>query len=264
MTDKPRKTAVRGVLLDLSGVLYVGDEALPGAKAAIAALHKSDIPFRLITNTTRSTRRQIAEKLTRLGFDFDEEQIFTPPMAVRQHLDQYGLRPHLLVHPNLTSEFSGYDQHDPNALVMGDAGEYFDYANLNAAFRVLQNGAEFIAMGDNRYFREADGLSLDIGPFVKALEYASGREATIVGKPAKAFFMQAVVALGCEPEEVLMVGDDALADVEGALQAGLQAALVKTGKYQPGDEENISLPGWRLIDGVGDLPRLIGIAPQVS
>ncbi len=250
---------IKAMLLDLSGVLYIGDEVVPGAHEAIAKLREAGVPFRLVTNTTRSTRRQIAAKLEKLGFDFPEAWIFTPPMAVRQYLERHGLRPHLLVHPALLDEFSDFDTTDPDVVVMGDAGEYFTYDRLNAAFRVLQGDAEFIAMGDNRYFREADGLSLDIGPFVKALEYASGKTATIVGKPARAFFLEAVRDLGCEPGEVLMVGDDAQADVGGALNAGLQAALVMTGKYQAGDEEGIDAEGWRLIGSVADLPGVLGV-----
>jgi HAD superfamily hydrolase (TIGR01458 family) len=110
---------------------------------------------------------------------------------------------------------------------------------MNRAFRLLMEGAEFIAMGNNRYFREADGLSLDIGPFVTALEYATGRKALILGKPSPAFFHQAVASMGVEAENVLMVGDDVTADVEGALEAGLMAALVRTGKYRPADEDSL-------------------------
>jgi len=250
---------IEAVLLDLSGVLYIGDEAGPGAHETIAALRNAAIPFRLITNTTRSTRRQIAAKLERLGFDLPEAWIFTPPMAVRKHLRRQRLRPHLLIHPALLEEFDDIDTTAPDTVVVGDAGEYFNYDRLNAAFRVLQQNAHFLAMGDNRYFRETDGLNLDIGPFVKALEYASGKTATIIGKPARAFFLEAVDDLGHAPGEVLMVGDDAQADVGGALRAGLQAALVKTGKYRAGDEETIGIDGWQRIDSIAQLPALLGL-----
>ena len=88
-----------------------------------------------------------------------------------------------------------------------------------------------------------DGLSLDIGPFVAALEYATGQSAVILGKPSPDFYGVAVDSLGCESKHVVMVGDDALADVDGALAAGLQGILVRTGKYRPGDEEKITHPG---------------------
>lgn len=229
--------AIKGVLLDLSGVLYVGNEALPGAIAALQKLRALGLPVRFITNTTRSPRRKILVQLTQMGLEVPEEELFTAPAAVRDLLIQRGLRPWLLIHPDLREEFLDFDDSSPDAVVMGDAGKAFSYEHMNRAFRLLMEGAEFMAMGNNRYFREADGLSLDIGPFVSALEYATGRKALILGKPAHAFFHQAVASMGLEPENVLMVGDDVHADVEGALDAGLQAALVRTGKYRPDDEE---------------------------
>ncbi|HDP88398.1 MAG TPA: TIGR01458 family HAD-type hydrolase [Thioalkalivibrio sp.] len=234
---------IRGILLDLSGVLYVGSQVVPGAVPALGRLRATGLPLRFVTNTTRSTRVAIGEKLRGLGFAIDDAEIFTAPAAARAYLAEHGLAPHLIIHPGLAPEFADLDTRAPDAVVLGDAGEAFDYAHLNAAFRLLMAGAPLIAMGDNRYFMEDDGLSLDIGPFVRALEYAAGVEAVVLGKPAAGFFLGAVAALGCDPGEVVMVGDDALADVEGALKAGLAAVLVQTGKYRAGDEVRIGEPG---------------------
>ncbi len=250
MPSTTAEPVVRGALLDLSGVLYVGDQALPGAVAAVERLQAAGLPLRYITNTSRSTRSAIHAKLRRMGFRIPTRHIFTAPLATCFHLERHHLRPYLVVHPNLAAEFSALPQDHPNAVVLGDAGEAFTYDRLNRAFRLLMDGAEFLAMGDNRYFREADGLSLDLGPFVRALEYASGRQATILGKPAAGFFHAAVADLGLSPAEVVMVGDDAHSDVEGALAAGLQAILVRTGKYRPGDEARIGLPGARVMDDI--------------
>ena len=247
-------TAIRGVLLDLSGVLYVGSTAVPGAPQALADLRDAGLPLRFITNTTRSTRQAMGEKLRGLGFAIEDEEIFTAPSAVRAYLEAHDLRPQLLIHPGLEPEFAEVDQHDPNAVVLGDAGQTFDYAHLNRAFRLLMEGAPLIAMGDNRYFAEDDGLSLDIGPFVRALEYAAATEAVVLGKPAKAFFHSAVEALGCATSDVVMVGDDAISDVQGALDAGLQAVLVKTGKYRENDESRIEREGVGLAE---DFPACV-------
>lgn len=252
--------AIRGVLLDLSGVLYVGAQPLPGAHAALARLEASGLPLRYITNTTRSTRAAIHAALRAMGFDIPEAAIFTAPGAVRRALQARGLRPLLLIHPALAAEFADLPQHDPDAVVLGDAGEAFDYAHLNAAFRLLMDGAPLIAMGNNRYFKEAEGLSLDVGPFVAALEYAAQVRAEVLGKPAPEFFHAAVAELGCAPAEVVMVGDDYAADVEGALHAGLQAMLVRTGKYRPGDETRIGPPGAVMVADLAEASERI-LAP---
>jgi len=230
---------IRGVLLDLSGVLYVGRQALPGALDAVARLGQSGIPIRYITNTTRSPRRMIMEQLRAMGFSFPEGDVYTAPLAALDYLQARGLTPYLVVHSNLIEELAGVSSPAPDAVLIGDAGEGFTYQHMNSAFRLLLEGAPLLAMGSNRYFKEADGLSLDAGPFVAALEYAAGVRATIIGKPAAAFFHAAVASLGCAPGATVMVGDDVDADVIGALDAGLPAILVRTGKFRPGDEQKV-------------------------
>ena len=127
------------------------------------------------------------------------------------------------------------------AVVVGDAAQGFTYAALNTAFRKLLDGAEFLALARNRSFKDDDGeLSLDAGPFVAALEYACQRQAVLFGKPAADFFQAALASAGCDGKEAVMVGDDAEADVAGALAAGVGSALlVRTGKYRPGDENKV-------------------------
>jgi HAD superfamily hydrolase (TIGR01458 family) len=234
---------IRGVLLDLSGVLYEGDRALPGAAAALERLHAASLPIRFITNITRKGSGEVLHHLSGLGFAIAADDLLSAPVAARRYLEHRGLHPYLLVHPALEADFADLVSDTPDAVLVGDAGDGFTYAALNRAFRLLMDGAPFLAMGNNRYFRDRDGLSLDIGPFVAALEYASGATATVLGKPAPAFFHAAVESLDCDPEEVVMVGDDALADVDGALAAGIPAILVQTGKYRPRDEDQITHSG---------------------
>lgn len=242
---------IKGVLLDLCGVLYVGSRALPGALKAVAELERSGLAVRFVTNSSRSTRRLIWEKLTRMGFAIPPEHIYTAPMAVRRYLREHGLRPYLIIHPHLQPEFADFPQNDPNAVVLGDAGPAFCYEHLNAAFRLLLDGAPLLSVGDNRYFLEDDGLSLDVGPFMMGLEYATGRQALVIGKPAAAFFHAALAEIGCRPEEAVMIGDDAASDVAGAGRAGLRGVLVQTGKYRAGDER---------IIGEGVLMKDVGAA----
>ena len=244
---------VRALLLDLSGVLYVGDEALPGALAAVRRAQQAGVALRLITNTTREPRAAVVAKLQGLGFDLDAGQLTTAPSAIRARLEAESRRPLLLVHPQLEPEFSDLDTRDPDVVVLGDMGEAFDYRVLNRAFRQLMEGAPLWVMGTNRYFREADGLSLDLGPFVRALEYAADIEAENFGKPDPRLFRAAVAGLDLAPEAVLMVGDDVAGDIDGARAAGLAACLVCSGKYRPGDEERAAHPGAGLADDLASV-----------
>lgn len=246
---------IKGVLLDLGGVVYVGDRALAGAVAAIERLRQADLPLRYLTNTTRSPRRALIEKLGRLGVVAGPEEIFTPALAARRYLERRGLRPHLLVHPAIEPEFSGLDGARGKAVVIGDAAEAFTYDSLNRAYRALEAGADFLALARNRSFHDADDeLSLDAGPFVAALEFACGRRSTVLGKPAAGFFAEAIASLGCDASDAVMVGDDVEADVAGAIAVGLAGVLVRTGKYRPGCEADIDPPPTQTVD---DLPAAV-------
>lgn len=226
------------VLLDVSGVLYQGSRAIPGAVQALSRLRAAGRQVRCLTNSTRQPKRRIVAKLQDLGFDIRPEEVFTPVAAALAWLERTGHSPHLLVHPALEEEFRGCKDGGPPAVVIGDAGEAFSYDNMNRAFRVLLEGAPLIALADNRVFLDADGrLSLDAGPFIKALEFAGDARPKLFGKPDPEFFRAAVASTGAEPQQAAMIGDDAESDVAGALAAGLAAGyLVRTGKYRDGDE----------------------------
>lgn len=240
--------ALRGVLLDIAGVMYEGSAAIPGAHAALAALRQAGLPLRCVTNTSRQPKRMLRETLCELGFDIPEAEIFTATQALVAHLRAHGLRPLLLVHPALDEEFAGLRQGDFSAVVVGDAAERFTYERLNAAFRLILDGAPLLAIAANRYFRDGDAMSLDAGPFVMALEYAARTRALLFGKPAPEFFHAVLADLNLVPEEAVMIGDDVEADVNGALAVGLPAILVRTGKYRQGDENRMTAGGLCLKD----------------
>ena len=247
---------IRAIFFDLSGVIYVGDRAIDGAVEAIRRVQDSDLQIRFVTNTSRLTRQTLLQDLFALGFTIASDQLFTATSAAHSWIRQHGKRPYCLVHQNILSEFADLDQSEPNAVIIGDAADGFNYANLNRAFQLCQQGAPLIGIGRNRYFKLGNELLLDAGPFISAIEYAAACEAIIMGKPSTAFFDQVLATVDCNPDEVLMIGDDVYGDVEGALQNGLQACLVQTGKYQPGDE--------KLIAGeFGLYPSVVEIIEQV-
>lgn len=232
----------KGVLLDLGGVVFTGDTPLPGSVEAIARLRAAGLAVRFVTNITRQPRRSVIGQLRGMGIAVEDRDILTPAIAARTYLEAHGLAPHLLLHPALLEDFAGLETEKPDAVVIGDAGEDFTYQALNTAFRVLEKGADFLALAKNRAFRDRDGaLSLDAGPFVAALEYAAGRPARVFGKPAQDYFLAALQSIGCAAHEAVMVGDDAESDIGGAVSAALQGVLVRTGKYKPGDE-NVCQP----------------------
>jgi HAD superfamily hydrolase (TIGR01458 family) len=257
----------RAVLLDLDGVLYVEGRPLPRAAGAVEELRAAGLALRFVTNTTAHSRRATLEKLRRLGFAVEEDELVTPAVLALQHCRDRGYTSAaLLVRDELKGEFGELEESgEPNAVIVGDLGERFDYGVLNRAFRQLLAGAELIALQKNRYWLRDDGLCLDVGPFVAALEYAAGCEALVVGKPAGAFFDHVLDGLGVPAGAAVMVGDDIESDIGGALRAGLAAVLVRTGKYR---EEAVAASGIEptaIVDSAADLPALLlSSSPQAQ
>ncbi|NHN35794.1 TIGR01458 family HAD-type hydrolase [Pseudomaricurvus alcaniphilus] len=246
---------IESILFDLSGVLYDGDQVIPGAQQAVQRAQRSGIEVRFITNTSQKTRQNLLLHLHSLKFAVEETQLFTAVDAARQWLRQRNLRPFCLVHENIIGEFADFDQHNPNAVLIADAAEGFHYHSLNRAFQLCIAGAPLLGIGYNRYFKSGDQLVLDAGAFIKTIEFGAGVEAVIVGKPSVEFFKQVVASTSARPEHTLMVGDDVFGDVEGALNVGLQAALVRTGKYRPGDEDKVS-GDFNTVDSVTEAVEL--------
>lgn len=225
---------IRGALIDLGGVVYEGKEAVPGSIEAIDRLERNGIALRFLTNTTSRPLSAILAKLHDLGVAASPRQVFTPMMAARTYIVAHDLEPHFLMQSSLEEDLQGIPTGTKPAVIVADARDAFSFRNLNAAFRRIQDGAELIALATNRMFVDDDGeLSLDVGAFVAALEYASGRHAIVLGKPSAEFFHLAVADMGLEPAEVAMIGDDAEFDVAAAVKAGLSGILVRTGKWRP-------------------------------
>jgi phospholysine phosphohistidine inorganic pyrophosphate phosphatase len=249
------------VLLDLDGVLYVGDRVVPGAAETVEWLRSEGIPHRFLTNTTSRPRAAVVEKLDAMGVPAAADDVLTPLVAAHAWLERHGLRhPALFVPEATAAELSDLDPLDSGAedgagaVVVGDLGRGWDFDTLNRAFRLLmaEDALPLLALGLTRFWRAPDGLRLDAGAFVRALEYATGREAVVLGKPDRAFYATAVDSLGAAPEEVVMVGDDVVTDVGGAQAAGLVGVLVRTGKFSPTDLEGDVQPD-AVLDSVADL-----------
>lgn len=247
-------SSIRGLLIDIDGVVTIGGALVPGSRGALQRLADAGLPYRFITNTTRRPRRRVAADLAALGLPADVGHVYTPAALARSYCAERRLAPFLVTHPDLAEDFAGLPAKGREAVIVGDAGDYFTYAQMNAAFRKLVHGADFLALAANRAFQDRDAeLSLDAGPFVAALEFASRCKANVFGKPTRAFFEAAVSGLGLPAREVAMIGDDVEADVGGAMDAGLSGILVRTGKYRSGQESTLARPPTLVADCLADV-----------
>jgi HAD superfamily hydrolase (TIGR01458 family) len=247
---------IKGLLIDIDGVIYDDGEVIPDSIYAVRWLQQKKIPFRFATNATARSRASLARRLNELGIAVGEEQVINTPYVAAQELkSRPQTRCMLLVREDARKEFEGMTlvEKDPQVVVLGDLASGFDYATLNRAFQAVLGGAEMLALQKDRYWRVRDELVLDAGPFVVALEYATGQKARLVGKPSKDFFRVALQGLGVSPEQVAMVGDDIENDVGGAQQAGLTGILVQTGKYRKEWVEQSGIRPDLIVKNLGEL-----------
>ncbi|MHA1144183.1 MAG: TIGR01458 family HAD-type hydrolase [Candidatus Helarchaeota archaeon] len=228
---------LKAFLIDLDGTLYTGGNPIMGARETIKFLNEKGYQCRFVSNTTRKSRKSIVTKLEKLGFEISEDHIFTPMMAAINFISSRKVRKCYFlttgdVHVDYEQAGLEHVEDDAEFVVVGDAGDNFTYYNMNTAFQLILNGAKIIGLEKDKYWMSSGGLVLSAGPFVTALEFATGKQAEIMGKPTKSFFELALKDIGTNPEETGMIGDDIFTDIGGAQAQGLKGILVKTGKFR--------------------------------
>ena len=254
--------AIKGLLIDLDGVLYVGDKAIAGALETLEECDRLGLPVRFVTNTTTRTAGEVVEKLQGLGFTVSPGEIFSAVSAtvdaLRREKDG-NPTVELVVRESILPEFETFPRDDekPDFVVVGDIGAAWSYPLMNRVFRQLMTGAELLSMHKNKFFQTHDGLSLDIGAFVEGLEFVTGKTARIIGKPSREFFEAGLRSLGLAAHEVAMVGDDIDSDVGGAQSAGLQGILVQTGKYRQEIANQSEIQPELVLSSIAELPSRI-------
>ncbi len=255
-------------LFDLEGTLYTDQGAVPGGPVALAALRSRRTPFRYVSNTTTRTRAALAARLSGFGYDADAAEIITPVSTAAAYCHARGLGrvvPYLrhaalddlvglkvLARDDTVAGPTGEDA-PPAAVLLGDLGDEWTFAVMQEAFARVMAGAEMIALTRDRYFLRAGRLTLDAGAFVAGLEYATGRTATVIGKPSATFFEAARASLGLPYDQIVMVGDDLWSDIEGAQRVGMQAWLVRTGKFREDSLRESGITPTRILDSVAEV-----------
>jgi HAD superfamily hydrolase (TIGR01458 family) len=250
----------RGLLLDIEGVLVADKryQAVEGAVGFLCAARAANCPLRLITNNTTDDKATILDKLQRAGFDFTIDELHTCiGAAVTRLLELDARRCLVLGTAALRGMFAeaGFEiveEADVSAVVVGLDTE-LTYARLRLACDAIVNHeAALIALHRNRLYTDAAGrVAPSVGPSVAAIEYATQKEATVMGKPSPAYFQQALDELGLSPADVVIVSDDPLTDLVGGKRMGMQTAFVLSGKYPdrtvlehipPAEQPDVTVP----------------------
>jgi HAD superfamily hydrolase (TIGR01450 family) len=255
---------IRALLLDMDGVLYHGSHCLPGAARLLQRI--SAVPHLFLTNNPRRTPEAVAERLQAMGLPRpDPSQILTSALATAEQLaarkpgfswyaiGEGGLEQALL------AAGGRYDPRRADFVVVGE-GPGIDFERISIAIElILKQGAQLVVTNpDVSVDDQQDGEHRVLpggGALVAPIALACEVEPWVIGKPNPALFEMACARLGCEPADCLMIGDRPDTDIAGALAAGMRAALVRTGRFQPAAAwpEAIPRPDW----DEPDLPQLL-------
>jgi HAD superfamily hydrolase (TIGR01458 family) len=251
------------ILLDVDGVLHVSGEPIPGAVEAVTRLRADGHRLRFVTNNSTRARTELAADLRQLGLELEDEELQTTPVAAAERLG--GRRVYGLVMPSIVPDLAGIEfvGEGADAVLVGgcdesaEANQVFSYMNLGRAFSEVQAGADLFCLHKNPWWQTARGPMLDGGAFVAALEFATGVDATLIGKPSASCFAAALAALDAEPELTWLVTDDLEQDVRGAQVFGMKTVLLRTGKFRPEALEHSSVIPDAVLSSLAVLPAWI-------
>jgi NagD protein len=247
-----------GFLIDMDGVIYRGNELIPGADAFVGRLLERGIPFLFLTNNSQRTRRDVATKLRRMGIDAQDEHIFTCAMATARFLawQKPGGTAYVIGEGGLLQALhqNGYaivDQ-QPDYVVVGE-GRAFNFEMVETAVRMIIGGAKLIATNMDPNCPTAHGLRPGCGAIVSMLETATGIKAFSVGKPSPIMVRAARKELGLEAAQTTMIGDTMETDILGGVQMGYRTVLVLSGGTRREDLSRFAYRPDVVVDSIADL-----------
>lgn len=263
--------APHGFLIDMDGVVYRGNELIPGAERFIADLLELELPFFFLTNNSQRTRRDVVTKLRRLGINVDESHIFTCAMATARFLahQKPGGTAFVIGEGGLLNALheNGYSvvDHDPDYVVIGE-GRAVTYEMVERAIRMVLQGAKLIATNLDPTCPTQDGLRPGCGALVAMIETATGRKAFSVGKPSAVMMRAARKELGLDAIRTTMIGDTMETDILGAVQLGYRAILVLSGGTSREDLAAFAYRPDMIVDSIADLSAadLAGLTKPVG
>ncbi|MDR7414857.1 MAG: HAD-IIA family hydrolase [Armatimonadota bacterium] len=228
---------IRGVVLDLDGVVYRGETVLPGAAEFLDHLRRLGLPFVFATNNATQTPEQYAERLRRMGISVAPDRIVTSAQVAAEYLRArarpgtpvYAIGGEGLRSALREAEMELSEDPEAAAFVVVGLDVEFTYPKLRAACRAIRRGAEFVATNRDPVLPVGEELWPGAGALVAAIEVATGKTPVVVGKPERPLLEAALRRLGVPAAEALMIGDQVGTDIAGGVRMGMRTVLVLSG-----------------------------------
>jgi NagD protein len=249
----------KGFLIDMDGVIYHGNEPIPGAVAFINNLRENGFPFLFLTNNSQRTSRDVCYKLRKMGFNVNDEDIFTCAMATARYLASrkengtaYVIGEGGLLNELHNVGYSIVDDH-PDYVIIGE-GRTIMLESVDKAINMIMSGSKLVAtnldpncpIGNGKY-------RAGCGAFVSMLEFATGKQAFSVGKPSPVMMRMARKVLDLATDETIMIGDTMGTDILGAGSMGFTTVLTLSGVTRLEDLEQYGYAPDFIIKSIKDL-----------
>jgi NagD protein len=247
-----------GYLIDMDGVIYRGNQLIPGADRFIHELRSANIPFLFLTNNSQRTRRDVATKLTRLGIEIEESHVFTCAMATARFLAQqkpsgtaFVIGEGGLLNALHNNGYAIVDK-DPDYVVVGE-GRTLTFEMAEAALGMILGGAKLVATNLDPNCPTHVGTRPGCGAIASMLETASGRKAFSVGKPSPVMLRGAQKELGLAANRTIVIGDTMETDILGGVQVGYRTILVLSGGTSCEDLSHYAYRPDKVVNSIADL-----------
>ena len=253
--------AIKGFICDMDGVIYHGNQILPGVREFIQCMQDENKEYLFLTNNSGYTPRELNQKLARMGLDVPEEHFYTSALATAAFLRQQapGCSVFAIGEAGLLNALydAGVTMNDvnPDYVVVGE-GRAYSLDTLTKATNLVLGGAKLIGANSDVSGPIENGIAPACGALVAPIELATGKKAYFCGKPNPLMMRTGLRLLGCHSAEAVMIGDRMDTDVISGMESGMATVLVLSGVST---RETLSTYAYRpsiVLNGVGDIPGL--------
>ena len=250
----------KGFICDMDGVIYLGNQLLPGVTEFVHWLNKNNKQFLFLTNSSERSPKELRQKLLRMGLDIGEEHFYTSALATAAFLKKQapGCTAYVIGAPGLLNAL--YDvgismnDVDPDYVVIGESATY-NFEMITKAVRLVLGGARLIATNSDLTGPTEFGIAPACRSLVAPVELATGKKAYFMGKPNPLMMRTGLHLLGVHSEEAAMVGDRMDTDIIAGMESGLATVLVLSGCTSRADVDNYPYRPTYILNGVGEIPE---------
>lgn len=242
----------------MDGVIYHGNQILPGVAEFIDWLHRENKEYLFLTNNSGYTPKELQQKLARMGLDVSEEHFYTSALATAAFLKKQdpGCSVYAIGEAGLLNALydAGITMNDvnPDYVVVGESKSY-SLDTLTKATNLVLKGAKLIGANSDLTGPIENGIMPACRALVAPIELATGKQAYFCGKPNPLMMHTGLEILGCHSAEAVMVGDRMDTDVVVGMESGMSTVLVLSGVSTRETVDTFAYRPSIILDGVGSI-----------